>query len=452
MSSGGFVCSECGYESAKWMGRCPSCGSWGSFREKSTERARAKGGGTRRGTSDPVRLSEVSFGSVERLRLNSKQLNQFFGGGLASGSVILLSGEPGIGKSTLLMQLPSLFEDRIPVLYASGEETAFQVSDRAKRVGVEDVWFVATQNLEDVLEAAERLDCRLLIVDSVQTFRVSGEEALPGSPSQVRMVAERLVELAKTKGVIVFLVGHITKSGTIAGPKLLEHIVDVVIYLEGDRRSPLRVMKCVKNRFGPTDNVVLFEMTSSGLVEVEDPSRYLIEEEALGKPGVVLSSVVEGTRALLVEVQALVAPSVHPAAARRVASMFDIKRLFFILAVMEKHLGISFAGMDVYLNIPGGLMIRDTSVDLAVVAAVYSSFVNRVPEKSTLFVGEVGLAGEIRWVRDLELRLAEADAMGIERALIPRSFKGKINKEKLKNLKVELLPVGNITEAMEVFD
>ncbi len=439
-----FVCGECGYEAVKWMGRCPSCGAWGSFREAVQEVEEPH----RRGAVKPVRLSQVSSLRIPRYELSSPQLNRFFGGGVAKASVVLVSGEPGIGKSTLLLQLGALLGGSVGLLYASGEETEFQVADRAARLGVRDVWFVSTSSLEEALFAAEEASADVLVLDSVQTFGVADVPGVPGSPSQVRAVAERVVDWAKERGVVVFLVGHITKSGAIAGPKLLEHLVDVVVYLEGDRRSPLRVMKCVKNRFGPTDNVVLFEMTSRGLSEVEDPSRYFVDSYSLGLPGTVLSSVVEGSRAFTVEVQALVAPASHPGATRRVASYYDINRLYFLVAVMEKHLEMSFSGMDIYVNIPGGMLSRDTATDLAVVAAIFSSFVNKGVGKDTVVVGEVGLAGEVRWVRDLEVRLYEAASMGVRRALIPEAFRGKMDKDRLGEM--ELVAVRDVRGLMEV--
>ncbi len=426
------------------MGKCPSCGQWSTFEEKSKEKVpKAK-------KVKPIKLSRVDLSSVPRLPFLSSQLNRFFGGGLAQSSVILMAGEPGIGKSTLLLQLPKMLKDQADVLYISGEENQFQVAERAERLGVEDAWFLSTNNLEEAFSCVEEVSPEVVVIDSVQTLSAGGVDGVPGSPSQVRAVAERAVEFAKSKDVVLFLVGHITKSGVIAGPKLLEHLVDVVVYLEGDRRSPLRVLKCVKNRFGPTNNVVLFEMTAKGLIEVENPSGYFVDEASLEVPGSVLSSVVEGTRAFVVEVQSLVAPSVHPAATRRVASMYDVKRLFFLLAVAEKYLGVRFAGMDVYLNIPGGLYVRDTATDLAVVVSLYSSLSNRSVPKDVIVIGEVGLTGEVRWVRDVEARLVEASSMGVRKALIPASFGCKIKQSDVKDLQLELHPVARIQEAVEV--
>lgn len=437
----GYVCSSCGYESAKWLGRCPSCGQWGSFKEKvpSTSAPSLK-------KATPIRLEDVDLVSVPRIRVSSSQLSALFGGGLAKASVMLLAGEPGVGKSTFLLQLPAFLDEPVRVLYASGEETEFQVADRARRLGVEGVWFVATRDLEEVLQTAEGLGIELLILDSVQTFWVSKELGVVGGVAQVKAVCERVVEWAKDKGVTVVMVGHVTKTGVVAGPKFLEHMVDVVVYMEGDRRSPLRLIRCVKNRFGPTNNVVLFEMGATGLTEVENPSSFFVQEEVLGKSGTVLSVMVEGLRAFVMEVQALVAPAVHPAAARRIASMYDVKRLYFLLAVLEKHLEVHLSGVDVYLNVPGGIFVKDTGMDLAVALAIYSSFVNKKVDERVVAVGEVGLAGEVRWVRDMDLRLKEAKSFGAKRVLIPKAFKGKI--AKIEGL--EVLPVGSVEEAVEV--
>ncbi len=441
MSKGKFICSKCGYESTKWLGKCPACGSWSSFEEKPEIRKKFKDK-TRKSTL--VKLEEVSLSHLERIKFKSSQLNQFFGEGIAKGSVILFAGEPGIGKSTFLLQLKNLLKNNVKVLYISGEETEYQVAERAKRLNVKDILFLPSTSLEEIIDIINR-DYDIIIVDSVQTIASEEIESPPGSVSQVKTVAEKIVEISKTNTITTILVGHVTKEGAIAGPKILEHIVDVVIYLEGDRTSPLRFLKCLKNRFGPTGNVVVFEMTSSGLSEIENPSYFFIAEKREEMSGSTLATIVEGNRSFIIEIQALVSPALYSSAARRIASMYDVKRLNLILAIMEKRLSMNFSAMDVYVNIPGGIFVKDTATDLAVACAIYSSFTDTPVPSDTVIVGEVGLGSEIRAVKDIDIRIKEAEALGFKKILIPEG-----NRINIKNTKIEIVRVSDIRKVLEI--
>lgn len=416
-----FICSECGYKSAKWFGRCPGCGAWNSLGEdKSAVRVLRE-----KPTAyvKPVLIGNVELPLISRLKFKSFSLNEFFGGGLVRASVILLAGEPGIGKSTFLLSLKNFLKDDLKVLFISGEETVYQVADRAKRINVKDVYFVSTNSLETILEVVERESYDIVIIDSIQTVSSDAIEAPSGTPSQVRFVAEKLTEVAKRKDIVMFISGHVTKSGDIAGPKLLEHVVDVVLYAEGDRTSSVRFVKSVKNRFGSTGSVVVFELVTSGVEIIEEPSAFFLSGRREDMPGSVISSVVEGTRSFLVEVQALVSNALYPSAVRRLSIMYDLRRLFFLLAVMERYMGVNLRDKDIYINIPGGIMVKDSSCDLAVVLAIYSSL-RGIPVGGDMVVfGEVGLGGELRGVKDSDMRIREAVAMGKRKIVVPESIK-----------------------------
>ncbi|MGB9808153.1 MAG: DNA repair protein RadA [Thermosulfidibacteraceae bacterium] len=415
-----YRCSQCGYASTKWLGRCPSCGGWNTLVEATNVKDRRDKKGSKALEFKPLKLSDISGVELKRLSLTSNSLSMLFGGGIAEASVILLAGEPGIGKSTFLMSIVRFIDHPIKVLYVSGEETVYQVADRARRIGTRDIYFLSTNSLEALTEILEEEFYGIVIVDSIQTLSIGDSDSVSGSPTQIRGVTEKLVEIAKTKGIIVFIAGHVTKVGDIAGPKLLEHLVDVVLYIDGERTSHIRFLKCYKNRFGSTGNVVVFELTSSGINIVENPSGFFLEGRRMDVPGSVISSVVEGARSFLVEVQALVTKALYPGAARRLSVMYDVRRLFFILAVMEKYMAVNFRDLDIYINVPGGIMIKDNSCDLAIVTAIYSSYRDKVVPDNVVVFGEVGLGGEVRAVRDVDIRLKEAFLMGKRRVFLPK--------------------------------
>lgn len=413
-----YVCQNCGYESVKWFGNCPQCGSWGSFVEKAPpltlNRLNSEG-------SLAFSLSEVLEADEERISVGIGEFDRVLGGGLVRGSVCLLGGEPGIGKSTLLLQVAgSLSRNGKEVFYVSAEESVRQVALRAKRLGIgpENIRIISESDIDRVLEIATSMSVDLLVVDSIQTVRASSIEAIPGSLSQVRECAQRIFSFAKDRGVPAFIVGHVTKEGIIAGPKLLEHLVDVVLYFEGDKRTQYRTLRAVKNRYGSTMELGIFEMTSKGLEEVKDPSRLFLSGLE-GVPGAALGVVMEGERPLIVEVQALVTPTFFPYP-KRVAQGFDFNRFQLLMAILEKRVGLSLSKYDVYLNIVGGLKSNDPALDLPLCCAVFSSYRDFAIPKGGVFIGEVGLLGEIRPVSFLSRRLGEAHRQGFSTAYIPK--------------------------------
>ncbi len=423
------------------MGKCPSCETWSSFIEKENQKKEKRS--SRKLT--PVKLEDVKFEDLKNYKFSSQQLNDFFGKGLAQGSVILFAGEPGIGKSTFLLQLKNLLKDPVKILYVSGEETEYQVADRAKRLKVKDIYFVSTTCVEDLIDILEARDFDILIIDSIQTMVSNENESSAGSIPQTKAVAEKLVHITKSKNLTTFLVGHVTKGGAIAGPKILEHLVDVVVYMEGERTSPIRLLKCLKNRFGSTGNVVVLEMEHSGFKEIDNPSKFFVSERRANIPGSSVSTIVEGNKSFILEIQALVSPALHPTVARRIASMYDIKRLYLLLAIMEKRLSINLSAMDVYVNVPGGIFVKDTATDLAVVCSIYSSFIEKPLPSDVVITGEIGLGAEVRMIRDINVRVKEAETLGFNKILIPAS-----NSINIKNNKIEIIKVGEVREAIEI--
>ena len=416
-----FLCEQCGHRSRKWLGQCPECGQWDSLRESRGERNSARGEIFRANTVQ--RLSGSQEREKDRLVSGIGELDRVLGGGIVPGSLILIGGDPGIGKSTLILQLLArLGQEENPALYVTGEESVRQVRMRADRLGVtEGHILVATENAVQAIAAmAEEVGPRLLAVDSIQTMVSTDVGSAPGSVTQVRESAARLLELAKSRDLPVLLVGHVTKDGTLAGPRVLEHMVDTVLYFEGDRGQMFRILRTVKNRFGSTNEIGVFEMQESGLAEVTNPSALFLAERPVNVPGSVVTAAIEGTRPILVEVQALVSPS-SPGTGRRTAIGADPQRLSLLTAVLEKKLGMSLVDHDIFLNVAGGIRIDEPALDLAMVAALLSSLTDRVIDPATVVCGEVGLAGEVRAVGQMEPRLREAARLGFARFIVPRS-------------------------------
>lgn len=438
------VCQACGYQTPAWMGRCPDCGQWGTLVEE-RPRSPAAGDG-RRSRPDPgggpVAITAVRAAALERLSTGLGELDRVLGGGLIPGSLVLLGGDPGIGKSTLVLQASGALAAAGPVLYVTGEESPEQARARAERVGAlaEGLYLAAETCLEIILRHAETLKPRTLVLDSVQTTYSEELESVPGSIGQVREVATRLLRFAKAQGIATLLIGHVTKEGTLAGPKALEHLVDTVISFEGDRDQALRILRATKNRFGPTDEVGVFRMEAGGLREVANPSELFLSERPAGAPGSVVLATVEGTRPILVEVQALVARA-GAGPPRRVVNGLDYNRTAMILAVAEKHLGLPVGMSDVFLNVAGGVRIQETAADLGVMAAVASSCRNLPLDPGTAVFGEVGLAGEVRVVAHTDRRAQEVARLGLTRCLLPR---GSATPEKRG---LALVPVATVAQA-----
>ncbi|MBP1597056.1 MAG: repair protein RadA [Acidobacteria bacterium] len=441
-----FICQTCGFASAKWLGRCPDCGNWNSFTE---EKAGAVSAKSRSGpASKPVRLSEVHTEDAPRILTANAEFDRVLGGGLVPGSLVLLGGEPGIGKSTLLLQIAQALQARgRRVLYVSGEESAQQIKMRAERLGSEDageIFVLAESSLEAILGAVTGIRPTDLIVDSIQTTFSEALESAPGSISQVRHVAACFLNLAKTDQVPVFLIGHVTKDGSIAGPKALEHIVDTVLYFEGERHHNHRIVRAVKNRFGAANEIGVFEMTGRGLLPVQSPSDLFLKEREEAAPGSAVACALEGTRPILVEVQALVLSSQY-GTARRTATGLDYNRISLLVAMMEKRMGIPMTGCDIYVNAAGGLQIDEPASDLALFAAILSSFRNRALPPSTVLIGELGLSGEVRPVSQAHVRVREAAAMGFRRCILPA---GNIPLHDPVE-SIELIPLRTILELSE---
>lgn len=422
-----YVCSDCGSSQPKWGGRCPECGAWNTLTEMAvpaTDKSSASGSSWRtseRG-SGPERLNDVSMAEVGRLALPLGEWNRVLGGGVVPGSLVLIGGEPGIGKSTLILQVAALLADHeAPVLYVSGEESTQQIKLRAERMGVhaEGLYLQAETSLDAIIETVGQLQPKALVVDSIQTMYLDEVPSAAGSVSQVRECTARLMRVAKGKGHIpVFLVGHVTKAGDLAGPRVLEHMVDIVLYLEGDRYHSYRLLRGVKNRFGSTNEIGVFEMGGTGLVEVANPSEAFLAERLAGVPGSAVTVTMEGSRPLLVEIQALVSPT-GLQVPRRMANGFDVNRLHLLTAVLGKRLGLPLGGQDIFVNVVGGLKLSEPAIDLAVALAIVSSARSLPIAEDLAIVGEIGLSGELRSVGHLERRLTEAAKLGYRRAVVP---------------------------------
>ncbi|MBW1637426.1 MAG: DNA repair protein RadA [Deltaproteobacteria bacterium] len=439
-----YICSQCGYQTVKWLGRCPDCGEWESLEEEKPVLT----SGTGRSFTEPVPLYMAPDGDEERISTGIEELDRVLGGGIVPGSVVLIGGEPGIGKSTLLLHLlASVADKERRVLYVSGEESARQIKMRARRLdAMHPEEFLATENgVEEIIAMTMAMRPSLLAVDSIQTLTCAEIPSSPGSVTQVRESAYRLLELAKREDIPVVLVGHVTKDGSIAGPKVLEHMVDTVLYFEGDRSHAFRILRTVKNRFGSTNEIGVFEMKEEGLVEVKNPSEIFLAERPLDEPGSVVLPSVEGTRPILVEVQALVSPT-NLGTARRTAIGADPQRLSLLCAVLEKKGGLDMYGNDIFLNIAGGIRIDEPALDLGVICALASSLMEKSIPSVTVVCGEVGLAGEVRAVGHMDVRVREAERLGFTRFVLPRG-----NKERMTwKPQIELIGVSTLQEVLEL--
>jgi DNA repair protein RadA/Sms len=451
-----FVCQECGAQSPKWLGRCADCGAWNSFvEERVAEPATAPAGHRYEGlvpTSGGAKLyADVECSTAARLPTGIGELDRVLGGGIVPGSMILLGGEPGIGKSTLLLQAAAnLARTTGPVLYSSGEESEHQVKLRGERlrIGRAPLYLLAETCLERILEELVRLRPALLIVDSIQTIFSLKMQSAPGSIGQVREAATQILFAAKSQNIPVFVVGHVTKDGSLAGPKVLEHVVDTVLYFEGERHHSHRVVRAVKNRFGAASELGVFEMTSEGLMAVPNPSALFLSERPANTPGSAVHCSIEGSRPLLVEVQALVSASTF-GNARRMVSGIDQARLALLLAVLEKRAGLNLIGEDVFVNVAGGMRLEEPAADLSVAAAVASSLRNRPVAEATAVFGEIGLAGEIRGIPQAALRVKEASQLGFRRCVVPRANLDPDDRP-LGDGACELIPVTSVPEALDV--
>ena len=443
-----FSCQGCGYQSPRWLGRCPDCGRWNSLKEERIA-ASPSGRGAVPGapTGKPVAIDAIEVVGEERSRTGIGEFDRVLGGGVVPGSVILIGGDPGIGKTTLLLQiLPRLIGSGGHVLYVTGEESAQQIKLRGERLGIRSsgLFVLAETSLEDILKSVQEVQPSALVVDSIQTVSTELLTSAPGSVSQVQEVAVQLMGFAKRSGVPVFIIGHVTKEGAIAGPKLLEHIVDTVLYFEGDKGHAFRILRAVKNRFGSTNEIGVFEMKDAGLEEVRNPSELFLAERPAKSTGSVVVSSLEGSRPILVELQALVAPTGY-SLPKRMANGVDVNRVSLLLAVLEKRKGLHLTGQDVYVNVVGGIQVDEPAIDLGIVAAVASSLRDRPVDTHTVVIGELGLGGEVRAVSQAELRVREAAKLGFRRCLLPAR-----NLEKMEPIRgIELTGVRELSDALD---
>jgi len=444
-----FYCTECGNETPRWQGQCPACGSWNSIVEKTVSKSASGAAGRdreRSGRNAPARLSAVSAELEPRFSTGIGELDRVLGGGAVLGSVILVGGNPGIGKSTLMLQVCSQMGKFAKVLYVTGEESITQVKMRAERLGAEapELYILAETVLDDIIESAGGLSPDVLVIDSVQTLYSGDVTSSPGSVSQVRECAAQLVRLAKEKGITVFLIGHVNKEGAIAGPKVLEHMVDCVLYFEGERDLAYRILRSAKNRYGSTNEIGVFEMLSDGLREVDNPSEMLISGRPLNTPGSCVTCVMEGSRPLLAEIQALLAKSSYNVP-RRTANGVDYNRAMLLMAVVERRGGLEVSGCDAYINVTGGISLNEPGADLATVLAIASSLKDKPLPDDLVALGEIGLTGEIRPVNAVEQRLAEISRLGFRKCILPYKGRGKYAAAG----QLELIPVKTVREALK---
>ena len=442
-----FVCNECGYESAKWMGKCPACNSWNTFFEQKVEKITENGVKKLKERNEPKALNSYKGQEVSRTSTGFGELDRVLGGGIVKGSLILLGGEPGIGKSTLILELCDKIKEEGKVLYVSGEESAEQIRLRADRLGInnDDILFLGETDIDIVKENIEEIQPKLVIIDSIQTMYSDELTAAAGSVSQVREITAQIMRICKSKQITTIIIGHVTKDGTIAGPRVLEHMVDTVLYLEGERYFSYRILRGVKNRCGSTNEIGMFEMKGEGLVEITNPSEILISERDDNPSGSCIVASMEGTRPMLIELQALTTLSVF-GIPKRTANGLDYNRLAVLIAVLEKRANLQIGGQDIYVNVVSGIKLNEPSIDLGIVCVCASSFKNVPIPKDTVIMGEVGLTGEVRRINMIEKRLKEAEKLGFKRCIIPENNKKHLEEK----FKMELIGVKNIGEALRV--
>lgn len=444
-----FTCQNCGYQSAKWLGKCPDCNSWNSFVEEDYSSLKAADKPVLY-KDEPVLLRDVEITGAARIKTNISELDRVLGGGIVPGSVILIGGDPGVGKSTISLQLSNqVTKDGLKVLYVSGEESVAQTKLRAERLGHtsnENLYIVNQTDLSLITAYIKKIKPDIVVIDSIQVIFDSNLSSSAGSVSQVRESAGILTQIAKSCGISIFIIGHVTKEGMIAGPRVLEHIVDTVLYFEGDRFSTHRILRAVKNRFGSTNEIGVFEMASEGLKEVLNPSEILLSERPKDVSGSVVAVVLEGTRPLLVEIQALVSKSSFGYARRR-AQGFDFNRLNLLIAVLEKRLGLHFEQEDIFVNAAGGIKLEDPAVDLAVALAITSAFREQLVMADTVVLGEIGLAGEVRSISQVLPRINEAGKLGFKHCVMP---KNNFNTHEFKGSGIEIFPVSMLKQAMDL--
>ena len=444
-----FFCRECGNEFPKWMGQCPACKAWDSFEEapvhgtSSGKKTPVRGKTDSHGNASPVKLSLIDRTEEERVRTGIDEFDRVLGGGIVRGSLVLVGGDPGIGKSTLLLEAcAKLARKKLNLLYISGEESLRQIGMRAERLGCanDDIFFLAETDLDAIEEVVLRDKPDIVVIDSIQTVYREDISSSPGSVSQVRETTGALMRLAKSMPVTVFIVGHVTKEGTVAGPRMLEHMVDTVLYFEGDASSPYRILRAVKNRFGSTNEVGVFEMEGDGLREVRNPSEHMLDGRPVGEPGSVIAASIEGTRPILAEIQALVSRTGF-AMPRRTCLGIDANRVNLLLAVIEKRMGVQLSGCDAYVNVTGGMRISEPALDLAVVTALLSSATDKAPGDKTVVFGEVGLTGEVRGVTRAAQRVMEAQTLAYDCVIMPQ-----VNMKDLGPHTIKVIGVGHIRE------
>ena len=440
-----FFCQECGYESSKWQGQCPGCKAWNTFVEEPAQIV--KGVRTQNSGRElkPVALKEVSLTEQSRVSTGMKELNRVLGGGIVRGSLLLVGGDPGIGKSTILLQVcRNLSAAHHQVLYIAGEESLQQIRMRAGRIGefTDDLLLLCETNLEDIRTTIERCKPEMVVIDSIQTMFSGEVTSAPGSVSQAREATSVLLQIAKGLDITIFIVGHVTKEGNVAGPRVLEHMVDTVLYFEGDRHASYRILRGVKNRFGSTNEIGVFEMRSDGLVEVENPSEYMLSGKPQGASGSVVACSMEGTRPVLLEIQALVCHS-NFGIPRRTAAGTDFNRVNLLMAVLEKRLGMNLSTCDAYVNIAGGIRMTEPAIDLGIILAIISSFRDKAIADDVLAFGEVGLSGEVRAVSMAEQRVLEARKLGFHQVILPRVCMPSVS----QITGIQLLPVATVAEA-----